>query len=863
MRALAITLLIMVTVQALSLTELWSYVAHGITVGIAFSEDGKMGIAPAWDGCAHILDPDGNLINKFCGKSSMDDVSYLNNKFGFVNFDGYAYILNPDGTLWKKIYVGSDYGEAIVMLPNGFIACWYRCAYFDFNGNEHWDINVGVVEYRPSVYNNYIYIADMSWDKLIVVELNSGNIVKEITYDEPVDDTAVCGKYLAVTTDHYLYLYEIDDPLNPRELWKASGFDNSGSYERGGIAFSPDCRYLAVADRGNNELKLFNVRGELVLTKEFPSGVWSVAWWNDRIAIGLGNHEVHVYKLEGYTPTKLSPKLPPSNAYVLTVTNPNSYGLEDYQVRVELPEDLKGKPISITYNGNSVPFCYETSIGECTTDPAQGNGYVWIKVPVIPANGQTMLNVIVGTNGAVNGDQVFDFYDDFNSGISWSKWLYDSYYVNWHKAGPNGYIEITADTGCDVVMVGKKKLTYVKGTVGLALEWRQKYKYEIANSGWDVFYPQIQIENNDCSGTSGRYFLLSVYGDHAIWKHEGTSWKYLTPRGTGSRDGNWHLYQGIITRDFNIILKEDGSKTIANYKENSWIGLSGYLTFREGREYIDWVRVRKYADIEPYYHFQTTTSTTITKTITKTVTQTAIHYVTSTITKTLTVTPVAGAVPKPSVPQSLKPLIEKMYEPYDDLDKAYNSLSKVNNPLVDAIRKEMQKRAWSIAELGRVKSTLNQLLNYLSDYLEARERLEKLLDSEANYTTVFEISNLVQRMKVDYGMMEKLSQELANQVRELKANEPSVDLRAVKAQVGDLNQLLNKLGRKISVKEMFELKKRIEVVGIGKVIDAYLKEKVEELKETYDQFSKAWNSLMAQMKSELGTYEEIAKVVSG
>ena len=94
--------------------------------------------------------------------------------------------------------------------------------------------------------------------------------------------------------------------------------------------------------------------------------------------------------------------------YLMTIHNPNSQALTDFQVRAKLPSDLINKPITVTdLNGNPVPFCYETATGECTTDPAQGNGYIWIKVPSIPANGKTELIVKVGTNGAADPSQVF------------------------------------------------------------------------------------------------------------------------------------------------------------------------------------------------------------------------------------------------------------------------------------------------------------------------------------------------------------------------------------------------------------------------------------------------------------------------
>ena len=106
-----------------------------------------------------------------------------------------------------------------------------------------------------------------------------------------------------------------------------------------------------------------------------------------------------------------------AQTFLMIIHNPNSQALKGFQVRAQLPSVLQGKAISITYNGNPVPFCYETATGECTTDPAQGNGYVWVKVPYLPANGDVKLLVIAGTNGATKGDKVFIFCDDFNEGF--------------------------------------------------------------------------------------------------------------------------------------------------------------------------------------------------------------------------------------------------------------------------------------------------------------------------------------------------------------------------------------------------------------------------------------------------------------
>ena len=271
------------------MTQLWSYKAEDTIYGLAFNDSGNLGVASA-DHCAYTLDPNGNLLNKVCRNDFMYDVSYSDGRFGLINFDDHTYITDENGNLIKKIHVGDDYDSAITLVLNGFVACAERCAFFDFNGNKLWDVDVGIVENGPSYYQGYWYVADYNWDKLLIIK--DGSIVKEISYGEGVYDTTICGKYLAVSTCCSLYLYDLSDPKNPKEIWKAKGFDWVRQ-----VAFSPDCKYIAVADTYNNKLKIYDINGNLVLGKSFNAVVVSVAWWRNRLAVGLEDGTIHVYRV--------------------------------------------------------------------------------------------------------------------------------------------------------------------------------------------------------------------------------------------------------------------------------------------------------------------------------------------------------------------------------------------------------------------------------------------------------------------------------------------------------------------------------------------------------------------------------------
>ena len=251
-----------------------------VAEGLAFSDNFNLGVALR-NGCVYIFDPNGNLLNKVCRKSWMSDASYCCGRFGFVSWNGYVYITDESGKLIEEINVGHNYNDAITMTKNGFVACNTNCAFFDFNGNKKWDLSVGIGDIRngPSYYNDYWYLAN-NVGKLLIVK--DGDVINEINYNERAYDTAVCSKLLAVGTLHHLYLYELSDPANPKEIWNVEGFDVALQ-----VAFSPNCEYIIVADNENKKLKIFNIEGDLIFEKKYGSKVYSVDWKNNRIAVGV------------------------------------------------------------------------------------------------------------------------------------------------------------------------------------------------------------------------------------------------------------------------------------------------------------------------------------------------------------------------------------------------------------------------------------------------------------------------------------------------------------------------------------------------------------------------------------------------
>jgi hypothetical protein len=101
------------------------------------------------------------------------------------------------------------------------------------------------------------------------------------------------------------------------------------------------------------------------------------------------------------------------------LVNPNPYNLTDYQVKLSLSSYISQPTNLIVCTdindcvNTKLNFCYEQANGECNTTPSS---VIWVKVPLLISGQNTTIYIkTTSTNYAVNGDQVFDFYDDYDS----------------------------------------------------------------------------------------------------------------------------------------------------------------------------------------------------------------------------------------------------------------------------------------------------------------------------------------------------------------------------------------------------------------------------------------------------------------
>jgi len=269
------------------------------------------------------------------------------------------------------------------------------------------------------------------------------------------------------------------------------------------------------------------------------------------------------------------------NKLLIIITNPNSYVLQNYQVRVNLSSVASKlpRPFSIrTASGTVVPYCFEQSNGECST--SQTNT-IWVKVPEIPAGGSIELK-IESEGGPSTGGGIFDFYDDFTAGLS--KWTVESGSACSQSSG-----QVKANVGYTCTL--RANFTFNKGRAFEA------YCSNFGTGGADDWSVNIMRDNTSwcgampCSGHS-----ISYQGD---WGPRIFIINNYSPITYIFAPVGWHLLTIMVTPDDKVFGSANYGQRMGNFPWNtSYTRLSIRMLTSSQPTTCEWARVRKIANSE-------------------------------------------------------------------------------------------------------------------------------------------------------------------------------------------------------------------------------------------------------------------------
>ncbi|RLF65413.1 MAG: hypothetical protein DRN30_04025, partial [Thermoplasmata archaeon] len=209
---------------------------------------------------------------------------------------------------------------------------------------------------------------------------------------------------------------------------------------------------------------------------------------------------------------------------------------------------------------------------QTVTTELQGQATIWVKVPYIPANGQTVIYMYYGNPDATsesNGTAVFEFFDDFDT---------DKNYQN-----------VGAGSGTYTI---SQSVLYMKQTsAGAGID------YVLNISSFDLSkysLGSLQIESKVKIITEGELHLFlfrnatndpyNAYKFYGTQQWDDPSIGAYPADVTYSGSGDWEIV-GAILNDFT---------------DGSFVGLGiDYDDSTGADQYVDWIRVRKYTSIEP------------------------------------------------------------------------------------------------------------------------------------------------------------------------------------------------------------------------------------------------------------------------
>ncbi len=215
----------------------------------------------------------------------------------------------------------------------------------------------------------------------------------------------------------------------------------------------------------------------------------------------------------------------------IRIYNPNDYSLTDFQVKINISKiiNLYGPNFALyTDTGIPINYCFIQVNGECN-QTYTGIDEIWAKIPSLYGNENTWIMIKPTTsNQAKHGEQVFDFYDDFNDGIWNDKWEEgctpddepSGYYCNGEVIEQNGYLMLRALNNTTTVATWN---LFLKKSI--MQNFRLSKEQNIADSIWEIYIDLNKLYRISYSGivtTSINNSIIPSYHSTSIFLYEGS-----------------------------------------------------------------------------------------------------------------------------------------------------------------------------------------------------------------------------------------------------------------------------------------------------------------------------------------------------
>ena len=287
----------------------------------------------------------------------------------------------------------------------------------------------------------------------------------------------------------------------------------------------------------------------------------------------------------------------------INVTNGSGSDLTAFQVKIldnkDLSADITAGKIQADLDdlrftdisGNILPYWIE--------DTTAASVDVWVKAPSVPTTGGVFFMYYgnAQATSAQNGNQVFEFFDDFNdNSIDSNKWLEvdngtDGIKEQNQRLEQNFPVGTNYTTGTQ--MSQNNRLNRTSGLVFETDFYRisSQTVLGVHDSGSGPDYVDLVYSAHHTSGSSPSVY---VYEDGTGRGTFGDYWK----------DSTWQTLKFVVkpTAGATYYLKDKGTSSYTQYYDSTYSSESplGFgFAIHYGSEYIDNFRARKYASTEP------------------------------------------------------------------------------------------------------------------------------------------------------------------------------------------------------------------------------------------------------------------------
>lgn len=292
----------------------------------------------------------------------------------------------------------------------------------------------------------------------------------------------------------------------------------------------------------------------------------------------------------------------------ITITNQVGSSFVDFQVGITFPTNSLYSAGKIQSDCDDLRFTTDDGVTEINYWIASGcntaSTRAWIKIPQINASASTTIYMYYGNSNATmgsNGDDTFDFFDDFNdASLNSSKWTIARGTVT-EPAG--GYLNIG---GCGTFSCDNDLITTSYQITNGIVE----YRFDTYQNSIDGQHELTLGARN--VGATDPYGNSFMDGGSSNYRHSITLGGTIKAYSSWLNTNNvWYAARVILNSDnlnFTTFADNFGaSQSTISYDESgdthNTTGKIGFHTYVNRKTYIDWVYVRKYATTEPSSNF--------------------------------------------------------------------------------------------------------------------------------------------------------------------------------------------------------------------------------------------------------------------